>query len=150
MKRRHHGIVVSSGKRRSHGALLRLRKNPLNMATVKKVALSSLGAGAIAGATGIALSEAQHRIAWASTNLTGYKGAAAKAGIGIVGALALQSFGLDTLAAGVGVGGVMSGLMDAYLTYKTAPAGAVYYPRSAGQTAAPQFNNCYSFAAGGK
>jgi hypothetical protein len=114
MKRRHHGIAVRAGKRRSHGALLRI---PFL---------------------------AQHGI-------TGYKFAALEAGLGIAASLALQSFGLDTVAAGIGVGGVVSGLLDAYATYKApAPAGAVYVPSSRlapGQSPAPQYNNCYQFSA---
>lgn len=152
MKRRHHGIAVRAGKRRSHGALIRLRKNPFNVQTIKKVALSSLGAGAIAGATAIAMHEGAARIPFlAQHGITGYKFAALEAGLGIAASLALQSFGLDTVAAGIGVGGVVSGLLDAYATYKApAPAGAVYVPSSRlapGQSPAPQYNNCYQFSA---
>lgn len=150
--RKSHAIMRANPSHRG-ARLLRVRRNPLNVETVKKVAVSAGVVGALASATMIGMNMLFQRVSQLGS-FTGYKRAGLQAGIGILGSVALQSFGLETLAAGIGIGGVAAGINGAYVTYSTpaaastTPAGSVY-PRIAAPAGAafdPQSNHCYAAA----
>lgn len=133
--------------------LRRVRNNPLNVETFKKVAVSSVAVGALASATMIGLNMAFEKISQLR-GITGYKRAGAQAAVGVLASVGLQSFGLETVAAGIGIGGVAAGINGAYVQYMhpaiaapaPAPAGSVYSRTAAPAGAAfdPQSNACYA------
>lgn len=142
--RRHsRSILRANPSHRGHRFLA--RHNPLNAATFKKVAVSSLAVGVGASVVAIGLNMLLDKLATPSAGSTpspwftdGYKRAALQAGGGLVIATALQSYGMENAAAIFGIGGVTAATLGAYSNYRTLhPAGAVRLPLASVPTYAP-------------
>lgn len=144
-RRRHHrSILRANPSHRGHRFLA--RRNPLNAATFKKVAVSSLAVGVGAAVVAIGFNMLLDKLATPSTPgavpnawfTDGYKRAGINAVAGLTIATALQSYGMDTAAAIVGVGGVSAATLGAYTNYRALhPAGAVRVPLASVPTYAP-------------
>jgi len=125
------------------------RSNPLNAEAAKKVAMSAGVVGGIAAGTALLMEYGLAHGGSMLSGLNGYKKAGVQAGVGILVALGLQSIGQEVLAAGIGIGGVSTGLLNAVHQYQgtmapapiaapapvsapaPAPGAGVFYPRVA-------------------
>lgn len=100
------------------------RTNPFTKENIQRAAMSSLYAGGAAVGEIMLVNYAVENIEFLRTNVVGYQGAAAKALVGILaavgvdGMLSEQQDEYRPIAAGIGVGGIVGGAMQAIDTYR--------------------------------
>ena len=102
------------------------RPNPYTKENVQRAAMSSLYAGGAAVGEILLVNYAVENVEFLRTNVVGYQGAVAKAvfgilaAVGVDGMLSEQQDEYRPIAAGIGVGGIVGGVMQAIDTYKLA------------------------------
>ena len=100
------------------------RTNPYTKENIQRAAMSSLYAGGAAVAQILAVNAIIDNVEWLRINAVGYPGAIGKAVVGILGAVGVdgmlseQQDEYRPIAAGIGVGGIVGGAMQAIDTYR--------------------------------
>lgn len=100
------------------------RTNPYTKENIQRAAMSSLYAGGAAVAEIMAVNAIIDNVEWLRTNAVGYPGAIGKAVVGILGAVGVDGMLSEAqdeyrpIAAGIGVGGIVGGAMQAIDTYR--------------------------------